>query len=41
MEEEENVCRVCRYEREPWTHVLERCTGDEEVGGMSVDERVR
>ena len=32
MEEEENECRVRRYERESWAHVLERCTGDEERG---------
>ena len=37
MGEEENVCGVCRYERESWAHVLERCTGDE---GGRVDERV-
>ena len=28
MGEEDNMYRVCRFERESWAHLLERCTGD-------------
>ena len=43
MGEEENVCRVCRFEQESWAHVLGRCTGDEGGGewmwsGARMDE---
>ena len=34
MGKEEIVCRVCRFERESWAQVLEKCTGDKGGGAV-------
>lgn len=40
MEEDERLCRICKYEKEDWGHVLDRCGREEGHEERSVGERV-